>query len=193
MKKLLIATRNQDKYKIIIALIEKVFPNHFTFESLADTNITYDIVEEGSILERAEQKAKEFWNCLNNQQKKDFFATIGVDDGFAISEEDLGDPNSKELTDQILSGSLVKENDFIWVKRGIALYNNTVLKSCMTSIPFIFLGNPNKVLREEGRFKSSYVLGAINTKILVQKMKFDDSINYYLKYCEEDLKHLFIL
>jgi hypothetical protein len=189
MKNFLIATKNRDKYQIVSALIAKAVPEDVSFHILKDIDI--EITEEGSILERAEQKARTYWEYLDKAERDKYTAVIGVDDGFSLSSEGAGDPNSKDLTDKILSGAFIKEGETIWIKRGFALYNNDGLKSCLTAIPFIFLGNPLNILRQEGVYPLSSVLGLVGRDIPVKDADFNDTISYYLKYCGDDLKRLF--
>lgn len=191
MKKLLIATKNNDKYSIVSALIGKVLSGDVSFHSLKDAGIGYDINEEGSILERSEQKAKVYWDYLDKERKSLYLAVIGIDDGFSIDREKEGDPNSKELTDKILAGGLVNPGDTIWIKRGFAIYNDNGLVSCLTSIPFVFLGNPENISREEGIYPLSSVLASVDGNVSIKDMNFDDTIRYYLEYCGQDLKKIF--
>ena len=193
MKTLLIATKNDDKYRIASSLIGKILFDNFSFQNLKNAGIDYDITEVGSILERAEQKATEFWNILGNTNQNNYIATIGIDDGFSLIKDSEGDPNSKELTDKILNGKFIKQNDIIWLKRGFAIYNDSIgLKSCLTSIPFVYLGNPDNISRQEGIYPLSYVLCPIDKSVSMKDIEFKDAIQYYFKYCGDDLENLFI-
>jgi hypothetical protein len=193
MKKLLIATRNNDKYKIATSLFEAVFPDTFTFENLNDTTITHDVIETGSILERAEKKAKEIWNILDEQQKKDYFASVGIDDGFSFTPDGDGDPNSKEITDQILSGQLLNQNDTIWLKRAFAFCNDSSIHSSLTTIPLIFQGNQKNIKRQEGVYPLSQVLSPKDQKLPLSDINFNDTIQYYLKYSGQEILNLLSL
>jgi len=189
MKNFLIATKNRDKYQIVSALMAKAIPEDISFHILKDVDI--EITEEGSILERSEQKARIYWEYLDKTERDKYTAVIGVDDGFSLSLEGAGDPNSKDLTDKILSGSFVKEGEIIWIKRGFAVYNNEGLESCLTSIPFVFLGNPQSISRQEGVYPLSGVLGSVDKNVPIKDIDFDDAIQYYLKYCGKELERLF--
>ncbi len=191
MKNFLIATKNIDKYQIASALIGKVFDKKFLFQNLNDLGIEHDIIEVGTILERAEQKAKMYWEYLDEVKRNNYIATIGIDDGFSLTESGDGDPNSKELTDKILSGKFIKQNETIWLKRGFAIYNDKGFKSCLTKIPFIFLGNPKNISRQEGVYPLSSVLSSTDKNITIKDMAFDEAIQYYFKYCGKDLAVLF--
>ena len=191
MKTILIATYNVDKYRIITALFNKVLRHKFSFKNIYDVGINFEIIEEGTIIKRAEQKAIEVWNHMKIDERKEYFATIGIDDGFSLNKDDEGDPNSKLVTEKILNGTFVKKNNTIWLKRGIALYNHQELNSVLTTIPFTFLGNPNNIKRQEGVYSLMEVLRPINGNTSLKETVIDDAIQYYLSYCYKDIKRLF--
>jgi hypothetical protein len=191
MKTILIGTYNLDKYRIITALFNEVLSNKYFFNSIYDVGINIKIVEKGSILNRAEQKAINIWNHIIICKQREYFASIGIDDGFSLEKDDEGDPNSKLVTEKILKGTFIKKNQTIWLKRGIALYNQQGLRSVLTTIPFKFLGNPNNIKRQEGAYSLMEVLKPINGNIALNEIKLDDAIHYYLSYCYNDLKRLF--
>jgi len=193
MKKILIATKNLDKYNITNQLIERVAPRKFTFSNLIDLGIEHEIEENGSIKERAEQKALVYFNYLkDNNLLNDIFAVVGIDDGFDLSESGQGDPNSKEITDAILSGEYLKENERIWMKRAFAIYNSEAgMNSCLTSVPFVFLGNKNNITREDGKYPLRNVLGSVDLNKTMIDMTHDEAMDYYFKHSERDLKIIF--
>ncbi|MGM0408092.1 MAG: hypothetical protein ACQERU_08905 [Bacteroidota bacterium] len=180
-----------DKYRIITALISLVLCDKIWFQSIIDAGIKFEISEEGSIIQRAEQKAIEVWKYMNRTERKKYFATIGIDDGFSLKKDDEGDPNSKLVTDKILSGTFIKKNRTIWLKRGIALYNEQGLNSILTTIPFVFLGNPNNIKHQEGAYSLMQVLRPINGNSALNEIEFDEAIQYYSSYCNNDIKRLF--
>jgi hypothetical protein len=157
VKTFLVATKNKDKYKIAKALLEKIFPGRFSFASLIDIGITEEIDELGSIEDRARQKPEFYRNCADKQfPQKEISAVVGIDDGFGITEADEGDPNSKELTDQILSGSYLAEGKTIWLKRAFAISNDNGTRSIMTSIPFAFRGYAKNIKNNSFIFDTNF-------------------------------------
>jgi len=191
MKKLLIATKNIDKYKIVTSMLDKILLNKFSYSNLTNLNIDYDVEEMGTITERAVQKAKTYWKYLiENNLVKDFSAVIGVDDGIGLSKDDGGNPNSKELTDKILSGKFIEQNKNVWTKRAFAIYNDNLVKSCLTSIPLTFLGNHDNTIREDGKYPLSKVLAPINGDKTMSELPFTVAIDYTFKYSEEKLTSL---
>jgi hypothetical protein len=191
MKPFLITTTNSDKYETLSELIRIILPYTISFHNLEDAGIKLEIVEKGSILERAEQKANETWKYLNEAHRNNFFISIGIDDGFSLIKDGKGDPDSKTLTDKILSGKYLKQKETIWLKRGIAYCNDHGQRSILTSIPFVFLGNPHNVKRQEGFYSLRKVLAPVHQELALDQMEFDATIQYYLHYCRNDLKSLF--
>jgi len=195
MKKYLVATKNLDKYEIAKGLLADILSNSdCCFCNLKDLDVHYEITETGSIEERSRQKSAVFWEYIKKDKQiaEDICASVGIDDGFGLSRDEEGDPNSKQLTDKILTGHYLKEGELIWLKRGFAVCGEKLkLKSCLTSIPFVFLGNRSNIKREEGKYPLSSVLGSIGQKKTIIEMNFRESIEYYLKYCKSDLIELF--
>ena len=99
--KVLVATRNKDKFEIVKRMVEAIIPDALLI-SVADVDISGDVVEVGTISERAVQKAQYFLERLEwSKCADDFDAVLAVDDGLRIADGDAT-PNSKELTDRIL-------------------------------------------------------------------------------------------
>ncbi len=190
-KKVLIATNNSDKYQSISALLEGVFPHKYDFMSLEDIAIYVNFIETGSIINRAIHKAKLCWECLEDTNQKEYFISIGVDDGFSLKKEDEGNSNSKSITDSILSGKLLSINETIWLKRGIAYYNDKSQGAIITSTPLIYKGNPNNIERIENTYPLRNVLAPLNSEKVQSQIEFENLIEYYLKYCRNDIEILF--
>jgi hypothetical protein len=191
-QKILIATKNDDKFAIAKALIDNVFPERFEFIGLNDIETDFDIEEIGSIEDRARDKARTYWTELNRLNKlNEMYAAVGIDDGFSASADAPGDPNSKELTDKILSGAYLVKDETIWLKRAFAVANDELgILSAMTSIPFRYLGNSRGIVREEGVYPLSRALGPLGSSKTISQMDFNESIEYYLGYCKNELKKL---
>ena len=64
MKKILIATRNKDKFQIVTKILESI-DNNYQYSSLYDIDNLYEIEEEkGSVEERAYTKAKNLYSSI---------------------------------------------------------------------------------------------------------------------------------
>ncbi len=81
---ILVATRNEDKFEIVRRLIQPFIGGSLLI-SLNSTKIDGDVVESGSINERAIQKALYFHERSQAYGRKgQHFATLAADDGFAV-------------------------------------------------------------------------------------------------------------
>lgn len=191
--KLLIATKNLDKYKIVTNLLLRCNSN-LKFYNLRDLNIDSNIKEVGTIADRAKQKALFYQKYLKQNSMIDNIDwVIGVDDGIGFSKKDEGNPNSKELTDKILSNQCVNTGDKVWIKRAYSVIGkNNQIMVCTTSIPFIFFGNRTSVKRQDNKYPLSRVFGVIddNARLTIAEMDFNDSLDYYFKFSEKELCRL---
>ncbi|MCB9799047.1 hypothetical protein H6758_04990 [Candidatus Nomurabacteria bacterium] len=193
MKHLLIATKNQDKLNIICALIDKLAPSKFIFSDLKSAEIDCEIEETGSILERSEQKAREVFGILSEKQKQQFWAVLGIDDGFDLKQDGPGDPDSKTFAHALLVGKAASIGETIWIKRGFALCNRSGMQSIMTALPFRYVGNPNGVSAKEDGYPLAKVLTPIVGNVLHSQMSKTDLVDYYEKYLGESLSKLLSL
>ena len=85
MKKILLATSNKDKFKIVKYILDKagLSENDYEFFSLKDINYSGpDEKEQGTIKERARAKATSVRNNLANSDEYEFI--IGIDDGVEL-------------------------------------------------------------------------------------------------------------
>lgn len=105
MKKILIATRNKDKYKIVSKLLSaKTFKN-FKFISLNE--IKEDIIDKkevGYIKNRSYEKAMNVYKSLKNNI---YDYIVGIDDGIEIRGNII--ENVKEYIKAILDNKYLKK------------------------------------------------------------------------------------
>ena len=113
MKNILIATKNKDKYKVVHYLLEKICfqeQNNYKFFSLNDINYKGpEEKEEGSLIQRAEQKAKTVKNYLDKNNGNIFEYIIGIDDGIFIKGK--LQENIKDYVRKILYENYLNENE----------------------------------------------------------------------------------
>jgi|CXWL01.1.fsa_nt_gi hypothetical protein len=188
--KILVATRNQDKFDIVCRMVSEVIPDAHLV-SLQDGKVTGDVVEVGSIAERAVQKARYFLERLGWLNRvDDFDAVMAMDDGLSINSGDPT-PNSKELTDRILLSEW-PIGTAVTVVRAFALIKRSERERIeITTVPFEFLGNPNGVSRETGKYPLSKVLAPVGTKIAVSEWSMEDENAFNLSHSSEALQRLF--
>ena len=78
---------------------------------------------------------------------------LGIDDGLILSGRKKIISNSKEITDKILTGKIISAGDIITIVRAFALnlLDKNIQTTCITSIPYTYLGNKENIKREEGK------------------------------------------
>ena len=82
MKKILIATRNKDKFKIVSKLLSTNEFKEYSFYNLNEIENIVDKKESGDVINRSKEKAKNAYESIKNN---DFEYIVGVDD-FKIEE-----------------------------------------------------------------------------------------------------------
>lgn len=188
--KVLVATRNKDKFEIVKRMVEAIVPDAHLV-SVADVNVSGDVVEVGTISERAVQKAQYFLERLEwSDCADDFDAVLAVDDGLRIANGEAT-PNSKELTDRILQEewppgqSIEVVRSFALIKRGERP------RVEITSVPFVFLGNPLSIEREKGKYPLSSVLAPQGKDVPVIELSQHEEDEFNLSHTSEALLRLF--
>lgn len=191
-KKILIATKNKDKFIMVSGMLKKSGLEDFKFINLHDLNIQEDIEEKGSILNRAKQKADFFSDIIFKMKIIDIMAVLGVDDGLVLPGSKKIISNSKETTDRILEGKIISDGEIITIAKAYALNlpDINTQKTCISSIPYIYLGNKENIKREEKGYILSYVVGMLGSKSPLSAASDEECLNYYLKYSRTELSKL---
>ncbi len=188
--RILVATRNRDKFNIVKRLVEATVPDaHLVF--LGDTPISGDVVEAGSIHERARQKAVYFWGRLEwSTIADDFDSVLAVDDGLSVGGAEAT-PHSKEMTERILSEAWPTGTKVDVVRAFCLIRRGEVPRVELTAIPFVFVGNPHGVQREDGTYPLSQVLSPEGMAQPVSQLTNDEEDAFYLRHSREPLVALF--
>lgn len=187
--RLLIATRNRDKYEIVRRMVEAVSSDaHSVF--LGDTSIEGDVVEAGTIAERATQKAAYFMARLEWSAAPDEFdAVLAIDDGLSVDGSEAT-PNSKELTDRILGAEWTPGTAMAVVRAYALIKRGEVPRVEVTTLPFRFLGNPAQVERKPGEYPLSRVLAPEGNNTAVSDMARQDEDRFNLEHSASALVRL---
>ena len=188
MKKILIATTNKDKFKIISYLLKRAGLDDDNYKIVSLEEINYDgpdNKEIGSIVERAIAKAKMVKNYLKNGE---YDWIIGVDDGIRLKGNII--ENVKEYLNKILYENYLSENEDFSFPRAYCIINkNDDIYTSVIEIPYIYKSRENAVLKS-----FSYPLSQIAVPIGYDKpiieMTEKESNEYYWKYSEEEIKKL---
>jgi Ham1 family protein len=182
MKKILIATRNKDKYKIVSKLLSaKTFKN-FKFISLNE--IKEDIIDKkevGDIENRSYEKAINVYKSLKNNI---YDYIIGIDDGIEIRGNII--ENVKEYIKAILDNKYLKENEKVYIVRAYTFINKKgKFKIIFTKIPFKYKKLEKQIKIEENSYPLSHVLTPIDSNQRIIDLDEYDTNKYYLNYSED--------
>jgi hypothetical protein len=194
-KTILIATRNGDKFEIVSGMLKRLAMGNFGFVSLSDINISDEIKEMGTIANRAKQKADFFEKIVMKNKNPEIIAVLGIDDGLILPGRKRANSNSKELTDAFLSGKLISVGDIVLLARAFALnvLNSRKSRTCITKIPFEFLGSSQTIKRIEGKYPLNDAFGLCGNGKSVNATSEQECFEYYLRYCKKELEGLFKL
>lgn len=178
MKKILIATRNKDKFKIISKLLSTNNFKDATFYSLNDIeeNIV-DNKETGDIINRSLEKALNAYN--NIKEAYDYF--IGVDDGIKLKGKMI--ENVKDYITPILEDKYLTTNEKVYIVRAYTFIDKKGNhKSIVTEIPFEYKKLQEKFDILENSYPLSHVLSPVGSTKVVSELKEEESNAYYLEF-----------
>lgn len=186
MKKILIATRNKDKFKIVSKLLTTKNFKDFTFYSLND--IEEEIIdkkETGDIINRSLQKALNAYDSI----KIDYDYIIGVDDGIKMKGKII--ENVKDYIKLIIDDKYLKQNEKVFIVRAYTFVDkNGIYKSIVTEIPFEYKKIKEKFEILENSYPLSYVLSPIDSPKTVIQLSDDESNEYYLKFSQPKFEEI---
>lgn len=185
--KILIATRNNDKFKIIEKLLKSTIYSSSEFYSL---NELEEVIEEkketGNIINRAQEKAYTVYNNITNN---DFDYIIGVDDGIEMKSKLV--ENVKDYIEDIINDKFLIEKEKIFIVRAFSFINKKGNeKSIITKIPFVYKKTEKKLEILNNTYPLSYVLTEVNKNVTISNQNFEDSNNYYKLYSERQLNEV---
>lgn len=186
MKKILIATRNNDKFAIISKLLSSNNFKNSIFYSLNDIEeIIVDKKETGDISQRSFQKA---FNAYNNV-KNNYDFIVGVDDGIKIKGEII--ENVKNYIKPIINDEFLVENEKLFIVRAYTFINKYgKSKTIITEIPFKYKKLKEKIDILENSYPLSYVLSPIGSSKVVTELNEDASNKYYLKFSQVEFNEI---
>lgn len=192
MKKILIATRNKDKFKIVSKLLSTDNFKDFKFYSLNDLDEEIiDVKEVGDVINRSFKKAL---NVYNNIKINSYDYIVGIDDGIKIKNKII--ENVKEYIKLIINDELLSQNEKVFIVRAYTFINNNgSYKSILTEIPFKYAKLKEKFEIKKNSYPLSHVLMPINFLKTMDKLSDEESNDYYLKYSKnkfDEINNFFI-
>lgn len=192
LKKILIATKNNDKFLIVAGLLKRAGLKDHSFVTLRDLDIREDIEENGSILNRAKQKADFFEKIILRNRIAGIEAVLGVDDGLKLPGRKRIISNSKEITDRILKGEIIPAGEIITIASAFVLKvpSKNIQVACVTGIPYVYLSNKENLKREEGKYVLNFVVGFLGGKKPLSAMSGKKCFDYYYKHSKKEFNKL---
>ena len=187
MKKILIATKNKDKFEIVTRILNKINNASYEYYSLYDIkNIEKSDKEEGNIEERAYNKANQIYS---NIKENDFEYIIGIDDG--IKMKGILRENVKDYIEDIINDQYLSEGEQIEIVRAYCFMNKKgEYKTVTTEIPFKYQRYNGSLKIEKNCYPLSNVLRTLTSDRTVAQMDKDENNKYYLHYSEKKIKEV---
>ncbi len=182
MNKILIATRNNDKFKIVRKLLCTFFLDKYDFYNLNDLNVEIiDKKESGDLINRSFQKAKNAFDTINDI---DFDYIIGVDDGMKIRGKII--ENVKDYISPIINDEMLSKDEIVYIVRAYTFFNkNGETYSFLTEIPFKYKKLTYRLDIKKDSYPLSYVLMPLNSSKTVVEQSVEESNIYYYNYSKE--------
>lgn len=188
MKKILIATKNKDKFEIVTKILDKINNASYEYYSLYDIkNLEKSDKEEGNIEERAYNKANQIYSSI---KENDFEYIIGIDDG--IKMKGILRENVKDYIEDIINDKYLSEGEQVEIVRAYCFMNKKgEYKTVITEIPFKYQKFNGNLKIEGNSYPLSNVLRTLVSSKTVSQMDNDENNQYYLQYSEKKIKEVF--
>lgn len=187
MKKILIATRNKDKYSIISKLLSTDNFKNYQFISLNDIDeAIIDKKEEGDVVNRSYEKALNVFNSIKNNS---YDYIVGIDDGIKMKGQMI--ENLKEYIKPIIDNEYLDENEEILIVRAYTFFNRDgKYKSVVTEIPFKYIPLKDKFEIRENSYPLSHVMASLDGNKSVSQLDKDETNEYYLSYSKKQFAEI---
>ena len=185
MKKILIATTNKDKYKIVTYLLDRagLKKEEYLYQSLDDINYDGpDKKEQGSIENRAEEKAKTVKEYLKDN---DFEYIIGIDDGIFI--KGALQENIKDYIKKILyEGYLENGEEYAFYRAYCFISKNGDILKTEISIPYTYKPKNGAEIKENS-YPLSQVSVPLGSSVALSDMDEESANEYVWEYSKKKL------
>jgi inosine/xanthosine triphosphate pyrophosphatase family protein len=180
MKTILLATQNEAKIKLFSKLITDVC-GEFEFVNLKELGIEADVLESGTIEERARQKAK-FYFQKTAEMGHGFDYVLGSDDGIEIPGIVGANAETKKIVSQIINDNLIQIGQSVNILRAFCFVSKLGLKELITKIPLKYIGNKEQIAKITGQYPLSFLLSHIDKNQAIVDTSVEQITIYNLKY-----------
>lgn len=188
VKKVLIATTNNDKYDAVSKIFGKTIfpPTEYELQQLSQDMNLPDEKENGTNIERARAKAL---NAFEHLKQYKFDYIVGLDDAVFIKGK--LEPNIKEYLNKILYENFLDDGEEYAFNRAYCIINkDKKIYEVALQIPYIYKGLKGDYKIESYTYPLSRVSYPIGYDIPICDLNEKDEINYYLKYVKDGLLKL---
>ena len=180
MKKVLIATTNRDKFKIVSYIFqETIFPkSEYEIVTFTDKMKVPEVEEEGTNKERARKKALTAYNYLEDYH---FDYIVGLDD--AVYLNGIIDYNVKKVMCKILFQDYLKDGEEYGFNRAYCIIDkNGKEYEFSIDTPYIYHKLKGDYKIEEHTYPLSKVSYPLNSDKPICDLTEEESNRYYLDY-----------
>ena len=189
MKKLLIATENKEKFKIVSWLLRKTGLTEENYQILSLKDINYngpDKKEVGDITQRARIKSETVKQYFSNATY-DYF--VGIDDGIILKGQMI--ENVKEHLKKILYENYLSDGEEIIFPRAYYIVgrNNDEVFQEVIEIPYVYMPRNNACIKEFS-YPLSQVSAPIGYDRPIAELTTEEANNYYWKYSKLKMEKL---
>lgn len=186
MKEILIATTNKDKFRIVTYLLKKAGLDNYEYKSLEDINYDGpDKKEQGTIVARAENKARVVKDYLDINNSNNFEFIIGIDDGIFIKgalQENIKDYVRKILYESYLDNS----EEFAFYRAYCLITNSNRVIKTETKIPYTYKFKDGAELKANS-YPLSQVSVPLGYEVALTDLSNNEEDEYAWKYSKEKL------
>ena len=187
-EKILIATKNKDKFEIVKMILNSIDSTNYDFYNLYDFEyLCKDEKENGNVVERAYNKAKQIYS---NIEENTFKYIIGIDDGIKMKGQMI--ENVKDYIKDIIDDRYLSEGEVVEIVRAYCfMKQNGEYTTAVTKIPFKYKKINKKLELKENTYPLSNVLVPLTLEKTVSEMDKEENNIYYLKYSKNQIEEVF--
>lgn len=187
-EKILIATKNKDKFEIIKLILNSINGTNYDYYNLYDfEDLCKDEKESGDVVVRAYNKAKQIYSSL---KENDFKYIVGIDDGIKMKGQMI--ENVKDYIKDIIDDKYLSEGEVVEIVRAYCfMKQNGEYTTAVTKIPFKYKKLNKKLELKENTYPLSNVLVPLTLEKTVAEMDKEENNIYYLKYSKNQIEEVF--
>lgn len=182
MKSILLATQNESKIKLLTKLITDVC-GEFKFINLKELGIDDEVLETGTIEERAKDKAQ-FYLQKAMKIGHEFDYVLGSDDGIEIPGIIAPTAETKKIVSQIINQNLIQSEQEVNILRAFCFISKFGRKELVTKIPLKYIGD-EQIAKITGKYPLSFLLSHIDKNQAIADNLPEKITIYNLKYSSE--------